>query len=140
MTQAYKYLNDYSEEQINNPHSEEESEPQGKSSEPDVPNPDEYFRPATEEERVRRATYAYFNKKYKKQKAEAEEDIPKEPLYRQVPELFVGMFLVLLFVGEWAYTAFQRSRSSTRKPISEVNQQTFKGLNFKRRFQHGPSE
>jgi hypothetical protein len=53
----------------------------------------------SQEEKMRRSTEAYFNKRYRKSRRDEEdEEMKKEPLYKQVPELFIGFFFVFAFI------------------------------------------
>lgn len=56
----------------------------------------------TKEEELRQETYDYFRKKdfYAQKKKDPVSD---KPLYKSVPELFIGTAFVLVVFGEWIY-------------------------------------
>jgi hypothetical protein len=55
-------------------------------------------------------------------------------LYKTVPELFFGIFLVLLYLLEWAHAAFQRSRQNLAAPNPGAHQKALKNMNFRRQY------
>lgn len=120
-------MNELSESEINNPKTEEDTSERKRESKENY-----YYGPMTEEERRRRATEAYFSKKYRKNRPQ--EEMEKIPLYKQVPELFFGMFLVLIFLSDWAVMAYRRSHKSNSHKRQEMTEDTFKSLNFKKRY------
>lgn len=69
----------------------------------------------TKEEELRQETYDYFRKKefYAQKKKDPAQD---KPLYKTIPELFIGTVFVLAVFGEWVY----KSTVKTKKELSEV--------------------
>lgn len=83
----------------------------------------------SEQERRRRATYDFFNRRESSQKK------TELPLYRRRPEYFIGGALFLLFMWDLMVKSLRvtkagLAKSYPLKPQSEAG----RSLNFKRRF------
>jgi hypothetical protein len=58
----------------------------------------------SKEEKTRQETYQYFNKKYDQEKVWREmnmeqESFRKKPLYKTLPEFYIGFFILLVFLS-----------------------------------------
>lgn len=49
--------------------------------------------------------------------------------------MFFSMFLVVCFLVEWAYMAIKSSRANIQEKKGEIAEETFKGMNFKKKYQ-----
>lgn len=89
-----------------------------------------------EEEIKRQATYNYFNQRYRKSNEENMEK--KKPLYKAVPELFFGIFLVFLYILEWAHASYQKSRQNIVSNTGKGHEKTLRQMNFRGRYEKPP--
>ena len=86
----------------------------------------------SDEERRRQATYNYFNRRYRRY---SESDDPeKKPLWKVMPEFFFGIFIVFIYLLEWANAAYYRSKNNlTERPSMESHDHVYRNMSYKRR-------
>lgn len=71
----------------------------------------------------RQQTYEYFNRKYNQEAMHANNSKIKEdedefrtrnhvPLYKSVPELFLGFLLLAVLMGDWTYRVYKRKEKA----------------------------
>ena len=93
------------------------------------------------EEMTRQQAYEYFNQAYVRQGMDNSGQIKekvKQPLYKTVPELFVGFLLLAILLGDWSYRVYKRRKGesigSFGGPTRLQYEEVFKGFDSKKKY------